>query len=142
MSLENCTTDWYLTIHSWRRMPYVFIVWYCFVLECVFLQQKSVGHVENKKSLLILPMSNIFSHVEVVETSVATYRKSEHMSETPCRTENIYMSARIAWCRGKAGRPSGPSEEQTHSQLSTEQLGKLEAILVPHLCSLPLQLSV
>lgn len=49
-------------------MPYVFIVWYCFVLECGFLQQKSVGHVENKKSLLILPMSNIFSHVEVVET--------------------------------------------------------------------------
>lgn len=88
---------------------------------------------KTRKSLLILPSSNLFSAGEV-----AAYRKSK----SPCRAEKVHVSARTACSRRMIGRPSSPLPEgQTHTKLSTKQLGKLQAALVPDLCSLHFWLS-
>lgn len=97
------------------------------------LSTAKISRYKAKKSLLILPSSNIFSAGEV-----AAYRKPDQKSKSPCRAEKIYVSARTMG-RGMTERPSSPLPEgQTHSQVSIKQLGKLEAALVTDLCSLHL----
>lgn len=86
---------------------------------------------ENKKALQILSIPNIFSCVEAAEIACDCLQKSE----TTSREQTVFMSVRTTCGTGKAVRPAHLSEGQTHSQLFTEQLRKLEAVLMPDLCS-------